>query len=671
MNLVPKLPDRYEILGKLGAGGMGAVYKVHDSTLDKIVALKVLSMGATNDEHLVRFNQEARACARLKHRNIIEILDFGFFDGITPYMVLEFVEGQTLKQRISDRGPLSYNEAENVFAQIARALSHAHSQKIIHRDLKPSNILITETDDGIVIKLFDFGIARVADDADEIRLTTTKAFIGTPTYMSPEQIKNEHVDARSDIYSFGCVMFEALTGEVPFSSPDMLSLIELQLNSEPPLIGDIVPELSERSLELVIDRCLQKNPEERFQSCDELSKNFNVQLPINSTNDEAGMHPVSEKKNWVSIAVITGVLLLLGASVAAFYFNSRETSVPKKKTLTQNQINKRRMEILENAIDLENKKELHLIRIPDYKDSDIKLIPNDGTIDQLDITAPGSTKSEHDFVIAPPNLSETGYEYVSKLTKLSTIKVHGAVNVSSTAIGKLAKLPNLTRFDATNTSFEDVGSLSQLKKLEFAVFSSFSAQNVAVLKDMPLKWLVLQDCLLDQSMLESICRIKTLEIVGLYGSADTNPSLLSQLNSLPKLHSLFLDGSTISNSTIDEISRLRRVTRLSLKTDALTDQDLKKIATMTALEELWLAGNTALTAAGLQQLSKLPSLRSLDVSYCSGLSRQSIEALKKTPNAVRNKLELVHKVGSPYTNKLGIPLYELGDEAPARGEQPK
>lgn len=647
MNLVPKLPDRYEILGTLGAGGMGTVYKVHDSTLDKIVALKVLRIGTgSSDELLVRFNQEARACARLKHKNIIEILDFGFFHGITPYMVLEYIEGQTLKQHIAEKGPLSAEVAINVFAQIASALSHAHSQKIIHRDLKPSNIIITDNTDPFVIKLFDFGIARIAEDVESMKLTAANSFVGTPTYMSPEQIRNESSDARSDIYSFGCVMFETLTGEVPFSSPEILTLIDMQLNAEPPRIGDVVSEYSESTFETVIDRCLQKRPEDRFPSCEEISKHLNMR-PANDSSSSPSPPSEPGRTSWIKIGTALGVLLI-AVTATVIMIDRREKekkNLPVKvtrKKISAKAKAKRREHILKVGMD-PNGTELHLLPIDDYEDADIKLIPNDGTIQQLDITTPGYTSnSRNEANFAPHNLSERGFEYVSKLTKLKGIKLHGADDISVRSIGYLAQLPNLTSLDANNTSFTDVRSLAQLKKLETGIFDSFGPDDVAVLKHMPLQSLTLDRSTLNEPMLKSISSLKHLHTLHFYTCMDVNAASLLHLKQLPHLDKLSIDGTpSIGNGGIASIATLKQIRRLSLKSDRLNDDHLKPIANMTGLKELLISDNKDVTKIGLQHLSKLPSLMQLDVSDCRGIKPKDVQDFLQSKNAIKNSTHVV------------------------------
>lgn len=655
--LVPNLPDRYEILGKLGSGGMGTVYKVHDKVLDLDVALKVLNVGTGgSDEHIVRFNKEARACAKLKHPNIIAILDFGFFNGVTPYMVLEYVEGQTLRQRISEKGALSVEEANDVFAQIARALSHAHAQKIVHRDMKPSNILITENNDAIIVKLFDFGIARVTEDADVMRLTATNAFMGTPNYMSPEQIKNEKIDARSDIYSFGCVMFEALTGELPFSSPDMMSLVELQLHSDPPKVGDVVPELKDSALEMVVDRCLRKDPTDRFQSAEEIAKHFQAKQVVDSSAETTVSHIVPQNRPWI-IPVSILLLVLLIASATMLARPNRPTAkkivkVAKKKAPSEADKIKRTKDILATTIGSQRTDEIHLANIPNFEDSDIQLIPNDRrVIAQLDVSHPRFIKSD---TLLDEQLSEQGFEYVSKLTALRGIKLHEAEKVSNKSMDSLAKLPQLTDFDARNTTFEDTSSILKLKKLKYAVFSFLTPTDVAALKDLPIDTLTLASVQLDAPMYAAISSLKSLAFLSLSNCDQVDDKAILQLNSLPALHGLFIDAtpSITKGDGIASLVRLKRVRLMSLKKDGLTDNDLKQLATMTSLENLLIDNNEDITGTGLMYLTKLPKLTLLDLNSCKRITKQDVKDFSSSKNAMRNKAIIRTNIDKQITNPV-------------------
>jgi serine/threonine-protein kinase len=244
----------YEILAPIGAGGMGEVYKAKDTRLDRIVAIERLH-GHTSDSSRARFEQEARAIAALNHPHICQVYDVG-----PDYLVLEYIEGKPLVSQQSP-GPVPVDEAVSVALQIAAALEEAHSRGIIHRDLKPDNIFKTRTG----IKILDFGLAKLAADADATR-TAEGTVMGTAAYMSPEQAQGKSGDARSDIFSFGAVLYELLAGRRAFTGDSMASILAAVLNADP------APIQAAPALHQVVMRCLRKAPEQRFQTIAEVKK---------------------------------------------------------------------------------------------------------------------------------------------------------------------------------------------------------------------------------------------------------------------------------------------------------------------------------------------------------------------------------------------------------------
>jgi eukaryotic-like serine/threonine-protein kinase len=259
----------YRILSRVGAGGMGEIYRAHDAKLDREVALKLLSRDmASNADRLRRFHTEARAASSLNHPNILVIHDFGELDG-RPFIVTELVEGETLRPRI-DRGVVSPQEAVAIAIQVAGALAAAHARGIVHRDIKPENVMVRP--DGYV-KVLDFGIAKLVDRPRPEHGTTlaTQAgvLLGTPSYMSPEQAQGKVVDARSDIFSLGVVMYELTAGMRPFTGKTPVAVLLSILRDTPTPVTDVNPSLSP-DLARIVERCLAKDRERRYESAMDL-----------------------------------------------------------------------------------------------------------------------------------------------------------------------------------------------------------------------------------------------------------------------------------------------------------------------------------------------------------------------------------------------------------------
>ena len=279
------IADRYEILGKVGAGGMSDVYKAKDLTLGRFVAIKVLKAEFSEDINFVtKFRSEAQAAAGLEHPNIVNIYDVGSENGL-HYIVMEYVEGITLKTYIEKKGQLSFKEAVSIAIQVGRGIEAAHNKNIVHRDIKPQNIMISTEGK---VKVMDFGIARAASSN-----TVSSDVMGSVHYSSPEQARNGFVDGRSDIYSLGIVMYEMVTGRVPFDGDTTVAVAIQHLQEEivPPSV--YAPNLP-ISMEKIILKCTQKNPDRRYASMTALLADLRKAL-ISPNEDFVVMVPLANQ----------------------------------------------------------------------------------------------------------------------------------------------------------------------------------------------------------------------------------------------------------------------------------------------------------------------------------------------------------------------------------------
>jgi hypothetical protein len=258
----------YEVQEQIGAGGMGEVYRARDTRLRRDVAIKILPVGVSPDhDHNKRLQREAQAIASLNHPHICVIHDVGQHDGIN-FLVMEYLEGRTLRQHLLDRAPLPLNETLQIAGEITRALVEAHRHGLVHRDVKPSNIMLTVRG----AKLLDFGLARTfqyIDPQSTDTLTLGGAVLGTPPYMSPEQVLTGQVDARSDIFSLGVVMYEMTTGRRPFDGAHVPEIVDAVLHKHPEGISALNPD-APPELEKLVTKCLEKDRERRYQSADDV-----------------------------------------------------------------------------------------------------------------------------------------------------------------------------------------------------------------------------------------------------------------------------------------------------------------------------------------------------------------------------------------------------------------
>ncbi len=269
-----RISGRYQIIETIGGGGMANVYKAHDIILDRLVAVKVLQPHFSDDEQFIRrFRREAQAATSLAHPNVVTIYDVGE-DGNTYFIVMEYVEGQTLKELIQAQGPLPVAEALDYMEQMLSAIAHAHANHLIHRDIKPHNILIRR--DGL-LKVTDFGIARAISSAT---ITHTNSIIGSVHYLSPEQARGGLVTYKSDIYSLGIVLYEMVTGDLPFSGDTAVSIAIKHLQNDIPSAKERIPSLPQ-SVENIIRKATCKDPLKRYDSVDEMAADVATALDPN------------------------------------------------------------------------------------------------------------------------------------------------------------------------------------------------------------------------------------------------------------------------------------------------------------------------------------------------------------------------------------------------------
>ncbi|HEY9679813.1 MAG TPA: serine/threonine-protein kinase [Drouetiella sp.] len=270
---------KFKILEVLGRGGMGAVYRARQLLLNTDVALKTLNAGLANDTTAMRrFQTEARAAFSLKHRNLVDVHDFGVLESGHPFITMEMIEGNTLQDVLKKCGSLPLKEAEAMFVQLCHGLGYAHLSGVVHRDIKPGNIMLLKDKDvtsEVAVKILDFGIAKVVNtlDSESEALTKTGELFGSPLYMSPEQCSGGAIDKRTDIYSLGCVFFEALTGTPPFVGQNPLRTMMMHQSERPPTLreatmGKDFPAYLER----IVGRMLAKEPSRRYQDLSEVSR---------------------------------------------------------------------------------------------------------------------------------------------------------------------------------------------------------------------------------------------------------------------------------------------------------------------------------------------------------------------------------------------------------------
>ena len=273
--LIGKLiQDRYRVESMIAKGSMGIVYKATQELIGREVAIKVLHGYLVADEESIkRFHKEAKAASRLNHPNITTLYDYGVLGSGQPYIVMDLLRGSSLADILKQRDYLPLDEAMVIFKQVCDALGEAHKRGVVHRDIKPENIMLEYSDKGVHVKVVDFGIAKFLQEQEDTigKITKTGTVCGSPTYMSPEQCDDNQVDARSDLYSLGVVLYETITGKVPFAAADIYQVMTMHVKDRPPGLKQVRPDIDFPAyLEEVMAKVLAKHPDARYQTAEQV-----------------------------------------------------------------------------------------------------------------------------------------------------------------------------------------------------------------------------------------------------------------------------------------------------------------------------------------------------------------------------------------------------------------
>ena len=265
------IADRYRVLAPIGRGAMGTVYRAEHVQISKVMAIKLLHRELQqNPENVIRFHREAESASRLNHPNTVHVFDFGRTKSGSLYLVMEYVDGDDLAKVLHKDGPMPFGRVAYLCAQVAGSVEDAHAAGIVHRDLKPENIVVTQGRDGETAKVLDFGLAKLFEGTVEAQVTSSGTIVGTPYYMSPEQIQGHELDGRSDVYAIGAIMYECIVGKPPFEAPNPVGVLSKHLSEEPPRPSARSPLSVPVEADEIILRCLEKDPDRRYQTAEEV-----------------------------------------------------------------------------------------------------------------------------------------------------------------------------------------------------------------------------------------------------------------------------------------------------------------------------------------------------------------------------------------------------------------
>jgi len=558
--------EKYELVSVVGSGGMGIVYKARQVMLDKQVAVKTVLSPMPSDHAIRRFQQEGKAASRLSHPNLISIFDFGISANGKPYLVMDWVEGSTLADRIQMHGALPFQECLDIFIQVIAGLSHAHSQGVLHRDLKPSNIMLTTSSSGTAqVKIVDFGIAKLVELEERITagLTQTGELIGSPLYMSPEQGQGVKVDARSDLYSFGCVMYEALTGSPPIVRESVVATLMAHQTDKPlPLKQASLGLEFPPAIEQAIAKLLAKNPNERYQTADDVHQDL---LAIKSgagllTGQKGSDAARSTTPRWILLAVTGSVVTVL---VAAAYIGGVVATKPRHSPTAV---------VAPDAEPVES-----------FKQDD-----NNKSNDEKDIA------------------SEIQDE-VNRVPDKAYFKLH--------------------YFRATDATLAPLAKLWKLRSVDLSV-SKIGDDGLVYIEKAPLEILILAETQITDAGMVHVAKMKQLQSLDLYDTKIGDAGL-AQLSGLTSIQVLKIGGTQVTSAGLGYLLPLKLLKELDVNDlkDNLTDKGLATISKFSNLSQLNIANDRA-TATGIGDLANLPKLGNLSLAR-NKLSAAELHALAK------------------------------------------
>ncbi|CAN5249042.1 hypothetical protein BH10CYA1_BH10CYA1_09660 [soil metagenome] len=583
--------ERYRLLLEIGQGGMGVVYKAEQIFLQKICALKILKGGELSSTKLARFHNEAKAASRLSHRNVVSVTDFGVWHDSTPYFVMDYFEGITLQEQISKHGALAVDETLEIFSQLCDGLAYAHEQGIVHRDIKPGNILLTLCEGEPIVRILDFGIAKIVNlQAPAQSLTTTGEVFGSPLYMSPEQCLGQTVDMRSDIYSLGCTIFELLTGAPPFEGANALSTMMMHQGQVPltlreASLGCDFPEQIER----IVAKMLVKDQNNRYQTVDAIKLDLErfrtggaLEVAI-----EPGANKSSKARTKLLIAFLTLALLATGVYLGPKLVGSTAAITPPQKLTNYMSV----PEVFSTETSapyfaqqplVETKNESWRFVFPEQSIGDIQAGGHGKKLNargEVTVTALPLSLRPSIYLCKHPNYFEHFRD-----DEIAVLDFNWNDEVEDQALLYIDHLKSLREIGLESTEITDKG--------------------LAYIKELP-----------------GLVKLDVSNTKGVTGEG------LSRLKSLPLLTDLRAEVVPNARLYLPILAKSKKISVLSLTASKITDSDLDVVKRCTSLRDLYLSKNAKVTDAGVAKLVVMPELADLDLYGCS-ITKNCANSLK-------------------------------------------
>ncbi|MBZ0187419.1 MAG: protein kinase [Candidatus Obscuribacterales bacterium] len=553
--------ERYKPVRKLGAGMTGSVYLCQDILLGKKVAVKTLN--SVEASQLVTFQREAKITSQLDHPGIVKIFDFGITSGGVPFMVMEYVDGESLSQYLHSKGRFDQVEAQAVIVAVLNALETAHSAGVYHRDLKPGNILVFESEAGIISKLIDFGIAHVQFDDQEPTVFQGRKIVGTPAYMSPDQVVGGVYDARSEIYSIGCIYFELLTGRQPFAGDNSMEVLLKHMNEAPPSVSEYLQSSDQSGSDTVIARCMDKDPQERFQTVTELA-NFleKTAVDVDGRPDLQNAEDIEKPGRSRGLILAISILLIGAATLATVQFASRHG--PDREPIKDTQI----------KVSKSSSKAKKKDRDGDFLASSDKTNPKatkDSSISgPLIFTGRTAAASFHKEVAEHPEKM-----YIDVVLQDANLKDSDMKKITETDRQALLLSGNP---DLTDKSLEMISKVTTLDRLELEDSPLFTPKGILSLKNMPrLGYISFRNCQLEDEDLKALAPLSSLFKLILSLNPKITEQGLENLGRRETTLTVVAEGCACAKASPKAVQRLYSLYNIKLEAVDEGDIDLKSI----------------------------------------------------------------------------------------------
>lgn len=635
-----QLLKRYEYRSIIGSGASGVLFLAFDKHLNISVAIKMLSKTSTQDSNLIRFQKEAKASAKLNHDYIVKIRDFGILDDGNPYMVLDYLEGKSLKEHIQSLRQKNIVDELELIKQVSIAMTHAHRHGIIHRDLKSNNIMLQKVGrNKVIAKVIDFGIAQFNSmDVPEGFESTGNKLIGTPAYISPEAIRAEKLDERSDIYSLGCVLFELLTGELPYPGEDVVSVMNKHLNESVPSVVsyclyDLDSDVLEQ-LDLILSGALAKDKEERHSSMSDFSASIEqVIKDIEEGIARDGRPESSDAKDFGSDSklalkqfsnfqergfqkkVVLAVLVLFSVSVCVFLFldkvrsdknmdESRRISSKLSDTMKEDEV------VLKTAEDLLDKE----LGNPEIDDKAI---------------IEGSYKTPDNFSISLEGSKVTDYG-VKHIKPQGLHKIDlSNTNITDQSLKVLSQFPQLREITVNYTEITDLG--------------------IDYLRDLHgLMRLYVEGTGITDNALASISNFESLKHLDIAYCQNITKSGFVSLTKLEKLERLKISCTAV---TPRDVAGFRSLERLTSEFCEFSDADIEAVCNIDKLRTFTVT-SSSFPPGGFLKLAQVKDLVMLNIANCKGVSPGEILKFRRIRPRCFIQTELPYLKSVPKEFKL-------------------